>query len=61
MINGKNMKTNQNKEKRVAGNNHVPTIFLIKIALNKINKLINIDNNFDKIANINFVCVLVIS
>lgn len=55
------MKTNQNKEKRVAGNNHVPTIFLIKIALNKINKLINIDNNFDKIANINFVCVLVIS
>jgi hypothetical protein len=55
------MKTNQNIEKRVAGNNHVPTIFLIKIALNKINKLINIDNNFDKIANINFVCVLVIS
>jgi len=53
MINGKKMKTNQNKEKRVAGNNHVPTIFLIKIALNKINKLINTDSNFDKTARIN--------
>lgn len=53
MINGKKIKTNQNKEKRVAGNNHVPTIFLIRIALNKINKLINIDNNLDKTARTN--------
>jgi hypothetical protein len=50
MINGKKIKTNQNKEKRVAGNNHVPTIFRIKIAFNKINKLINIDTNFNKTA-----------
>ena len=55
------MKTNQNIEKRVAGNNHVPTIFLIKIALNKINKLINRDSNFDKTASANFVCVFAIS
>ena len=43
----------------MAGNNQVPTILLIKIALNKINKLINIDNNFDKISRANFVCVFV--
>ncbi|WP_281337501.1 hypothetical protein [Flavobacterium eburneipallidum] len=61
MINGKKIKANQNKEKRVAGNNQVPTILRIKIALNKINKLINIDNNFDKIASANFVCFFEIS
>jgi hypothetical protein len=55
MSNGKNIKTNQNKEKRVAGNNQVPTIFLIIMALNKINKLINIDNNLDKISSANSV------
>ena len=55
MINGKKINTNQKIEKRVAGNNQVPTIFLISIALNKINKLINIDNNFDKISSANIL------
>lgn len=57
ITNGKNIKTNQNKEKIVPGNNQVPTIFLIKTALNRINKLKNIDSNFDKISRANFVRV----
>jgi hypothetical protein len=61
IIKGKKIKTNQNIEKRVAGNNHVPTIFLMSIALNKINKLIDIDSNFDKIAIAIFACVFVSS
>ena len=54
ITNGKNIKTNQNILKRVAGNNHVPTILLIKIAVNKINKLKNIDINFNKTSIANF-------
>lgn len=58
ITNGKKIKTNQNILKSVAGNNHVPTILRIKIALNKINKLKNIDTNFNKTSIANFAPII---